>query len=170
VPEKHKSRLGQCTATTPNIPTIRTQRSAPFDGKFLLSFCKDRLEAQRLDDVFEGQEPALGQRLCPRVDPEQRQGHQRVHREAVDGVPICNWFYHPVIRNYFEDRGIGVNEEVHALSAMIQWIWRSQVRRGDPVTLFIPSERMRSLLQQWLSTSSAAELIRATEHEQQRAA
>lgn len=83
---------------------------------------------------------------------------------------LCNWFHHPVIRNYFEDRGIKVNEEAHALSAMIQWVWRSQIRRGDPVTLFIPSERMRELLKQWLSTSSAAELIRATEREQRRAA
>jgi hypothetical protein len=83
---------------------------------------------------------------------------------------LCNWFYHPVIRNYFEERRIRVNEEVHALSAMIQWIWRSQIGRGDPITLFIPSERMRGLLKQWLSTSSAAELIRATEQEQRRAA
>ncbi len=83
---------------------------------------------------------------------------------------LCNWFYHPVIKGYFQDRGIRVNEEAHALSAMIQWIWRSQIRRSDPITLFIPSERMRGLLKQWLSTSSAAELIRATEQEQRRAA
>jgi hypothetical protein len=83
---------------------------------------------------------------------------------------LCNWFYHPVIKGYFQERGITVNEEAHALSAMIQWVWRSQIRRGDPVTLFIPSERMRSLLKQWLSTSSASELIKATEQEQRRAA
>jgi hypothetical protein len=83
---------------------------------------------------------------------------------------LCNWFYHPVIKGYFQDRGIRVNEEAYALSSMIQWIWRSQIRRGDPITLFVPSERMRGLLKQWLSTSSAAELIRATEHEQRQAA
>jgi hypothetical protein len=83
---------------------------------------------------------------------------------------LCNWFYHPVIRNYFEERGITVNEEVYALSAMLQWIWRSQIRRGDPITLFIPSERMRNLLNQWLNSTSASELVREMEQEQRRAA
>ncbi len=45
---------------------------------------------------------------------------------------LCNWFYHPVIKGYFHERGITVDEETYALSAMIQWIWRSRIRRGDP--------------------------------------
>ena len=39
---------------------------------------------------------------------------------------LCNWFYHPVIKGYFQERGIKVNDEAYALSSMIQWIWRSQ--------------------------------------------
>ena len=76
---------------------------------------------------------------------------------------LCNWFYHPVIKGYFHERGIAVDEETYALSAMIQWIWRSQIRRGDPVHLFIPSERMRGLLRAWLSQAVNVSPALATE-------
>ena len=33
---------------------------------------------------------------------------------------------------------------------MIQFIWRSAIRNGEPVNVFIPSKRMRILLQKWL--------------------
>jgi len=73
---------------------------------------------------------------------------------------MCNIFYHPHIRGYFTDRGIPVYEELHSLSEMIQWIWRSQIRRGDPITLFIPSQRMRNLLKIWLHSTSIRDLFR----------
>ncbi len=82
---------------------------------------------------------------------------------------LCNCFYHPVIKGYFHERGIKVDEDMYALSAMIQWIWRSQIRRGDPIHLFIPSERMRKLLRDWLNTSGNIS-ITYDEHERKNAA
>ncbi|MBQ0824175.1 DEAD/DEAH box helicase family protein [Microvirga sp. HBU67558] len=72
---------------------------------------------------------------------------------------LCNLFHNPMIKGYFEDRGIAVYEELHALSEMIQWIWRSQIRDDLPIKVFIPSERMRSLFIKWLNTASVQELI-----------
>lgn len=66
---------------------------------------------------------------------------------------LCNVFYNPFIKGYFGDRGIEVHEDLYALSEMVQWIWRSQIRRDDPITVFIPSKRMRSLLMNWLNGS-----------------
>lgn len=40
---------------------------------------------------------------------------------------------------------------------MIQWVWLSQIRSYDPITLFIPSERMRSLFDQWLDTQGVVQ-------------
>ena len=73
---------------------------------------------------------------------------------------MCNIFYHPHIRGYFTDRDIPVYEEIHSLSEMLQWIWRSQIRRGDPITLYIPSQRMRNLLKMWLHSDSIKDLFR----------
>lgn len=63
----------------------------------------------------------------------------------------CNWFFHPLIKTYFVSRGVGVNEDMHALSAMIQWVWRSSIRHPEPISLYIPSERMRTLFKDWLN-------------------
>ena len=43
-----------------------------------------------------------------------------------------------------------VSNRLFALQEMLQWIWRSAIRDGKPIDLYIPSERMRSLLVEWL--------------------
>lgn len=72
---------------------------------------------------------------------------------------LCNVFPRPVISQYLDGKGIKFNKDLYALSEMLQWIWRSQIRRHDPIHLFIPSERMRNLLYLWLNTRSTPELI-----------
>jgi hypothetical protein len=72
------------------------------------------------------------------------------HIERRSLAYLCNLFYQPIIKAYFESRGIEVDEESYALSEMIQWVWRSQIRRYDPIVILVPSDRMRSLLKEWL--------------------
>lgn len=69
---------------------------------------------------------------------------------------LCNIFMNPVIKGYYTTRGVPVDEDLFALSEMLQWIWRSRIRDGQPVNLFIPSARMRGLFMQWLNSDSAA--------------
>ena len=38
----------------------------------------------------------------------------------------------------------------YALTEMVQWLWRSQIRNGKAVDVYIPSKRMREILQRWL--------------------
>lgn len=73
--------------------------------------------------------------------------------------------YHPYIEGYFLDRGVTVYRDLYSLSEMLQWIWRSQVRRGDPIHLFIPSERMRTLLKAWLDSETVADLFKRLGYE-----
>ena len=72
---------------------------------------------------------------------------------------LCNTFYHPIIKAYFESMGVPVYEDLYALSQMVQWIWRSRVREQEPISVFIPSERMRGLLKRWLKAGSTIELV-----------
>ena len=41
-------------------------------------------------------------------------------------------------------------KDAYALTELIQWVWRSRVRRGESITLYLPSPRMRRLFQEWL--------------------
>ncbi len=62
-----------------------------------------------------------------------------------------NVYLHPSVSQFFRQKGIVIDEELYALSEMIQWIWRSRVRNGESINIYIPSIRMRSLLQSWLN-------------------
>ena len=37
---------------------------------------------------------------------------------------------------------------------MVQWIWRSAIRDGGEVYLYIPSKRMRTILTKWIEKTS----------------
>ncbi|SMC55401.1 hypothetical protein SAMN02746065_10489 [Desulfocicer vacuolatum DSM 3385] len=45
------------------------------------------------------------------------------------------------------------SEDTLALSTLLQWIWRSAIRKGEKVRVYIPSKRMRDLLINWLGWS-----------------
>lgn len=61
-----------------------------------------------------------------------------------------NIFNQPFIDQFFKSKGITINQELYALSELIQWLWRSRIRRYEPITIYIPSKRMRNLLVLWL--------------------
>ena len=48
---------------------------------------------------------------------------------------------------------IAVNGDIFALGCLIQWVWRSAIRKGEPINLFLPAPRMRRLLNEWLDGS-----------------
>lgn len=64
---------------------------------------------------------------------------------------VVNRFMNPIIKNFFEQNGICVNEDGYALSELIQFIFRSAVRNGNKVNIYIPSRRERELLLAWLN-------------------
>lgn len=63
---------------------------------------------------------------------------------------MVNRYLNPGIPAYFKKKNIKIDEDMYALSEMIQWIWRSRIRNGQPINIYIPSIRMRKLLKRWL--------------------
>ncbi|WP_029518043.1 hypothetical protein [Paenibacillus polymyxa] len=61
-----------------------------------------------------------------------------------------NRFVSPLLDSYFHTKNIKIDQDLFALSEMVQWIWRSAIRNGEQINLYIPSYRMRQLLIQWL--------------------
>lgn len=74
------------------------------------------------------------------------------YRERRYLAYCINVFVNPFFKNYFAGHGAVVDEDGYALSEMIQWIWRSAVREGKDVWIYIPSSRMRNLLIDWLNS------------------
>ena len=82
--------------------------------------------------------------------------------QYIDKSVVCylqNTFFVPVIRRYFTSRGVKVYEELFSLSEMIQLIWRSRIRKYEPINVYIPSVRMRSLFKAWLNSNNNEDLV-----------
>ena len=54
------------------------------------------------------------------------------------------------VMQYLKDYGVEINNDVFALSEMLQWIWRSRIRNQEDIYLAIASYRMRVLFCDWL--------------------
>lgn len=85
--------------------------------------------------------------FCPCNASATNEYRQRKHLAYLISV-----YPDPRIINWFNSKGITLNAEAYALSQMLQWIWRSAIRERNPITIYIPSERMRNLLKYFLVT------------------
>jgi hypothetical protein len=65
-------------------------------------------------------------------------------------IYALNRFMDVPLKRYLENRGVEVNQDLWALNELLQWIFRSAIRDGKPIKIYIPSRRMRSLLLEWI--------------------
>ena len=57
-------------------------------------------------------------------------------------------------KTFYYAHGIEADDDIYALSIMVQWIWRSAIRDGDEIYIYVPSKRMRELLIGWIDQTS----------------
>ena len=74
------------------------------------------------------------------------------YRNRTTAAYLVNRYFNPLIKNFFVKNGINIDEDGYALSEMLQWIWRSGIRDGKHITVYIPSSRMRNLLNTWINS------------------
>ena len=72
-------------------------------------------------------------------------------------IHAYNRYINTVVAAYLQDYGkeIGAtpSDDQYALSEMLQWLWRTQVRNDKPIDVYILSNRMNNLLVQWLEST-----------------
>ena len=109
--------------------------------------------AQRLWTVFKSKRSKVGKdtRCVRRWLPMNARATNKYSNSNV--LAYCvNVFVPTGKKMYYRSYGIVVDEDLYALSTMIQWIWRSAIRNGEEIWIYIPSRRMRELLQGWLDS------------------
>lgn len=78
-------------------------------------------------------------------------------KEADSVAYLVNRFPDPNLVRFFAAKEVDIDQELFALSEMVQFIWRSAIRDNQPITLYIPSKRMRGLLISWMNEISKKE-------------
>ena len=74
------------------------------------------------------------------------------YRDKLYLAYICNVYMNVNEKKFFYKHGLTVNEETYALSMLVQWIWRSAIRDGQKIYLYLPSSRMRRILYDWMDS------------------
>ena len=72
-------------------------------------------------------------------------------------VYAVNRFFNPYAKKFFASHGISItktDEDNYALAEMIQFIYRSAVRNGEQIYCFIPAERVRNLMFDYIAPSA----------------
>lgn len=66
-------------------------------------------------------------------------------------VHLYNRYPNANVKAYFQSHGYPIDDDHFALSELLQFIFRSALRKGESVDLYIASPRMKKLLIDWLS-------------------
>ena len=76
----------------------------------------------------------------------------RATNEYSDGYAMAYIFernINPMQQGFFIDRGATLDSNGWAVSDLLQWIFRSRIRNGQDIQLFLPAKKMRTILKQW---------------------
>lgn len=76
------------------------------------------------------------------------------YRDRINVAYPVNRYLNTGIKNFFVMHNIDVDEDGFALSEMLQFIWRSAIRDGKEIWIYIPSLRMRNLLHKWIDENT----------------
>lgn len=76
------------------------------------------------------------------------------YKDRTDAAYLVNRFIDPNIMKFFRTQNVSIDTDAFALSEMLQWVWRSAIRDDRPISLYIPSKRMRELLINWINETN----------------
>ena len=76
------------------------------------------------------------------------------YRDRISVAYPVNRYLNTGIKNFFMQHDVEVDEDGFALSEMLQFIWRSAIRDGKEIWIYVPSARMRNLLKNWIAENS----------------
>lgn len=82
------------------------------------------------------------------------------YRDRTHLAYCVNVYQHGSYQQYYEQVGVPLTREeqdAFALSTMVQWVWRSAIRDGKDIWLYVPSARMRKLFTDWMDRLSRGE-------------
>lgn len=65
-----------------------------------------------------------------------------------------NRYLNPFVKNFLLSNKINVDEDEYALTEMLEFIWQSGIQKEKNINIYVPSIRMRKLLENWIEENS----------------
>lgn len=129
-----------------DVDTLRKRLNTWFNSAY-----KDVGSEFKMYTTFKSARPALESKGFVKQFVELNSRATNKFKDRYILAYMCNRYLNPVIKNFFHQKGVTMDEDKFALSEMLQWIFRSRVREGKEIWIYIPSQRMRRLLKEWMN-------------------
>lgn len=121
---------------------------------FFTNYCSGVEKERRMWGTYKSSVPMIKGKGYTKAWLPFNQKSSNAHRHK-DHLAYCsNVFMNPDKRDWLVEHGADVNEDDWALSVITQWIWRSAIRDGKEIWLYLPSRRMRNMLVEWLDRTT----------------
>lgn len=150
-----RDKCGRKIGTTLSVNWIKNNpNSLEVLRKNIQNYFKNITESQggeRMWTMFKVYKDSVMSQVCAEknfVHTASRATNEYLNRKYLC-YPI-NKYLNPNLIKFFARKDVSINQDEYALSEMIQWIWRSAIRNDEKIYIYIPSERMRNLLKNWL--------------------
>ncbi|MBM7565762.1 DEAD/DEAH box helicase family protein [Paenibacillus sacheonensis] len=123
---------------------------------YLTNYCKAKISTS-LWTVVKGNNDRIKKMVMPRgfkdafIPMTMRATNDYIDKHHL--VYLMNRFMNPIEKKFFEQYGVSVQQDTWAISELIQWVWRSRIRTGQSIQIYIPSRRMRDLFHRYLTTN-----------------
>lgn len=130
-----------------NSKTLKAQLSKNLDNYFR-NYSKAK-KSDRLWTTFKFAKASIETRYGDEwlaLSTKATNNYKHIHNVAY----LINLYPNPMLIKASALKGFSSSQDIFALSEMIQFIWRSAIREGEPINLYVPSLRMRNLLKSWL--------------------
>jgi hypothetical protein len=72
------------------------------------------------------------------------------YANRTDLAFLVNVYMQKTMSDFFKSSGMHIDQDQYALSCLVQWVWRSAIRNGGKIQLYLPSKRMRRILDAWM--------------------
>ncbi len=141
--KRSKTELDSISKTVENIVKRNFKTSSSVNGYTTFKEFESRLKGKGYTKGF--------------IPVNERATNKYSNKESM--IYLANRFIKPEIIDYFRSGNVTVDQEQWALAELIQWIWRGSIRKGEPMNLFIPSKRMRDLLEDWLKGNTISSSV-----------
>jgi len=86
---------------------------------------------------------------CAKWTPNTTRG-TNLYRNCSHLIYLYEQNLNPSVSRWLGIKDTKKHNDAYALSELVQWVWRSRIRDQRPISLCLPSNRMTSLLMNWL--------------------
>lgn len=126
-----------------------------YEDKIAAGHSLDSVEAQEYKTLLDFGEPHIKEEKEFEMFVSCTMRATNMYRQRKYLIYLINRYMKPEIMTYFKHFGYTIDEDRWAVSEMLQWIFRSQIRDGKPVDIYIPASRMRRCLFEWAGMTEA---------------